>query len=277
MRLDAQAVTVRYGPRTVLQDASFSIGDGQWWMLVGPNGAGKSTLIRAIAQAVPYTGLLSFDGQPLSHMRTVERARRIGILDQQNEAAYAYSVEEIVRLGRYAHRRGALGPDPEGNEAVDRAIGLTGMEPFRHASILTLSGGERQRAFLAQVLAQDPQLLILDEPANHLDLPYQQAIFALISDWLRQPGRAVLSVVHDLSLARRYGTHALVLREGRCVAVGTAEEALSNNVLGEAYGMDVAGWMRGLLGEWKKGKQKKKDKDKEKKQKKDKKKQKKCI
>ena len=252
MRLDAQGVTVRYGTRTVLRDLSFSVEEGQWWMLVGPNGAGKSTLIRAVAQAVPYAGTLTLDGRPLSRMRPAERARMIGILDQQNEAAYAYSVEEIVRLGRYAHRRGALGSDPEEDAAVARAIGLTGLEPFRHASILTLSGGERQRAFLAQVLAQEPRLLILDEPANHLDLPYQQAIFGLIADWLRQPGRAVLSVVHDLSLARRCGTHALVLREGQCVAMGPAGEALSDEVLAGAYGMDVAGWMRGLLREWKK-------------------------
>ena len=265
MVLEARGVTVRYGPRTVLRDLSFTLEAGQWWMLVGPNGAGKSTLIRAIAQAVPYAGVLTLDGRRLDEMRSVERAREIGILDQQNEAAYAYSVEEIVRLGRYAHRRGALGADPGEEDAVNRALAVTGMEDFRNASILTLSGGERQRAFLAQVLAQDPRLLILDEPVNHLDLPYQQAIFALIGEWIRQPDRAVLSVVHDLSLARRYGTHALVLREGECLAQGEAKEALSNRVLREAYGMDVADWMKDLLGEWKKGKKskkKKRDKDK---------------
>ncbi|MBR5345293.1 MAG: ABC transporter ATP-binding protein [Clostridia bacterium] len=262
MVLEAQGITVRYGPRTVLRDLSFTLGTGQWWMLVGPNGAGKSTLIRAIAQAVPYAGTLTLDGRRLDEMRSVERAREIGILDQQNEAAYAYSVEEIVRLGRYAHRRGALGADPGEEDAVNRALAVTGMEDFRNTSILTLSGGERQRAFLAQVLAQDPRLLILDEPVNHLDLPYQQAIFALIGEWLRQPDRAVLSVVHDLSLARRYGTHALVLREGECLVQGEAKEALSNRVLREAYGMDVADWMKDLLGEWKKGKKDPKQKGK---------------
>ncbi len=263
MVLEAQGVTVQYGPRTVLRDLSFTLDAGQWCMLVGPNGAGKSTLIRAIAQAVPYTGVLTLDGRRLDAMRPAERAREIGILDQQNEAAYAYTVEEIVRLGRYAHRHGALGADPGEDAAVAKALAATGMESFRHASVLTLSGGERQRVFLAQVLAQDPRLLILDEPANHLDLPYQQAIFALIGEWLRQPGRAVLSVVHDLSLARRCATHALVLREGECLAQGPAGEAVSTRVLREAYGMDVADWMRDLLGEWKNGRKKnKKDKKK---------------
>ena len=97
---------------------------------------------------------------------------------------------------------------------MERALEMTGLTDLRQASMLTLSGGETQRAFLAQVFAQDPRVLILDEPANHLDLNYQQQIFSLIQAWLRQPGRAVLSVVHDLSLARRYGTHAVLMHRG---------------------------------------------------------------
>ena len=127
---------------------------------------------------------------------------------------------------------------------------MTGMTALRRASVLTLSGGELQRAFLAQVFAQNPRLLILDEPANHLDLVYQKQIFSLIGQWLREPGRAVLSIVHDLSLALRYGTHATLLDGGRCVAQGTAREALAPEHLEKVYGMDVRGWMRELLGEW---------------------------
>ena len=127
---------------------------------------------------------------------------------------------------------------------------MTGMTALCSASVLTLSGGELQRAFLAQVFAQNPRLLILDEPANHLDLVYQKHIFSLIEQWLREPGRAVLSVVHDLSLALRYGTHAALLDGGRCVAQGKAREALAPEHLAQVYGMDVRGWMRELLGEW---------------------------
>ena len=115
---------------------------------------------------------------------------------------------------------------------------------------LTLSGGELQRTFLAQVFAQNPKLLILDEPANHLDLIYQKHIFSLIEAWLKQPGRAVISVVHDLSLAKKYGTHAVLMDRGRCAAQGKTDEVMTRERLEAVYGMDVYGWMRDLLGQW---------------------------
>ena len=132
----------------------------------------------------------------------------------------------------------------------ESALEATGLGALRHKSVLTLSGGELQRVFLAQVFAQNPQILILDEPANHLDLVYQKHIFSLIQDWLRKPGRAVLSVVHDLSLARRYGTHALLMHEGRCVAHGQADDVLTPDRLRDVYQMDVYGWMREMLACW---------------------------
>ena len=124
------------------------------------------------------------------------------------------------------------------------------MTELRRASMLTLSGGETQRTFLAQVFAQNPQVLILDEPANHLDLKYQQQIFSLIREWLKEPGRAVMSVVHDLSLARKYGTHALLMHHGEAVARGTAEDVLTPENLRRVYDMDVYGWMREMLAQW---------------------------
>ena len=113
-----------------------------------------------------------------------------------------------------------------------------------------LSGGELQRVFLAQVLCQDPEILILDEPANHLDLPFQQELFTLVSSWLQVPGRAVVTVMHDLSLAKRYGSHALLMDRGRCVAQGKVRDVLSPDNLRQVYGMDVHAWMRGLLAQW---------------------------
>jgi iron complex transport system ATP-binding protein len=124
------------------------------------------------------------------------------------------------------------------------------MTPFRHQSVLTLSGGELQRTFLAQVFAQDPNLILLDEPANHLDLKYQKLLFELLEEWIRQPGRAVLSVVHDLGLARAYGTHALLMHEGRLMAYGSNKQVLNRDNLQKAYGMDVQQWMHDLLSQW---------------------------
>ena len=249
--LQGKNISVQYGVQTAVHQVSFTLQPGQWLMLAGPNGAGKSTLIRAIAQTIPYTGRITLDGNDLRSLRPAERAKQIAVLSQHHSAQYGYTVEEIVQLGRYAHRKGFLSSKPEGeDQRVDSALALTGLTEYRHRSVLTLSGGELQRVFLAQVFAQDPRVLLLDEPANHLDLPYQQHIFSLLSDWLREPGRAVLSVVHDLSLAKKYGTHALLMHQGNCVAYGETDAVLTASNLQAVYGMDVYAWMQDLLSQW---------------------------
>lgn len=249
--LKAENITVRYGEHTIVDNLSFHLEEGQWLMLAGPNGAGKSTLIETISQGVPYTGTLLLDGKDIRRCKAAQLARRIGVLSQKNTVGYGYTVEEVVALGRYAYTSGFLSArDQDAQEQVDRALELTGLTSFRHASVLTLSGGELQRTFLAQVFAQNPQILILDEPANHLDLIYQKHIFSLIQEWLRQPGRAVLSVVHDLSLARKYGTHAVLMHHGKCMAQGKINEVLTPEKLQSVYDMDVYQWMRDLLQQW---------------------------
>lgn len=249
--LKATGVTVRYGAFTAVDGLSFALDEGQWLMLIGPNGAGKSTLLGALAQTVRWQGSVELEGQDIRSFKPAGLARRIGMLSQRHQVGYAYTVEEIVRLGRYAHRNGLFSArDEDGAARIGEALRLTGMESLRHTSMLTLSGGEMQRAFLAQVFAQDPRILLLDEPANHLDLPYQKQIFSLIDQWRRQPGRAVISVVHDLSLAGKYGTHALLMDHGQCVAQGEKGSVLSQENLQTVYGMDVHGWMRDLLRQW---------------------------
>ena len=249
--LKAENITVRYGEHTIVDNLSFHLEEEQWLMLAGPNGAGKSTLIETISQGVPYTGTLLLDGKDIRRCKAAQLARRIGVLSQKNTVGYGYTVEEVVALGRYAYTSGFLSArDQDAQEQVDRALELTGLTSFRHASVLTLSGGELQRTFLAQVFAQNPQILILDEPANHLDLIYQKHIFSLIQEWVKQPGRAVLSVVHDLSLARKYGTHAVLMHHGKCMAQGKINEVLTPEKLQSVYDMDVYQWMRDLLQQW---------------------------
>lgn len=249
--LKAERVTVCCDGQVIVDDLSFALEAGQWLMLVGPNGAGKSTLIRAIAQGVPYTGSITLDGRDIRAYKPAQLAQRIGVLSQQHSVGYAYSVEEVVSLGRYAHTAGFLsGGDAEGKARVEEALEMTGLAHLRRTSVLTLSGGELQRTFLAQVFAQNPQILMLDEPANHLDLVYQKHIFSLIGEWLKTPGRAVMSVVHDLSLARRYGTQAVLMDHGQSVAQGTIPETLTGENLQAVYGMDVFGWMREMYAQW---------------------------
>ncbi len=249
--LDVNNLTVRYGSLTIVDGATFSLAEGDWLMLVGPNGAGKSTLVNAVSQGVPYTGEVRMMGKDIRKYRAHELAKRLGVLSQSHAMGYGFTVGSVVRLGRYAYAPGLFsGHAAEDEQAVSEALALTGMTRFADQNVLTLSGGELQRTFLAQLFAQNPRVLMLDEPTNHLDLVYQKQVFELLSGWIKTPGRAVVSVVHDLSLARAYGTRALLLDRGQTLAYGAAEEVFSPENLDRAYGMDVSGWMRNLLSQW---------------------------
>jgi iron complex transport system ATP-binding protein len=249
--LDVRGLTVRYGELALVDEVSFTLEEGERLAIVGPNGAGKSTLINAITQGISYVGKVLSNGVDVRRLKPLELARRIGVLAQTHFVGYAFSVEEIVSLGRYARRRGPFAAHSDADRtAIDEAMARCGLTELARQSVLTLSGGELQRAFLAQVFAQDPQLLILDEPTNHLDLAYQKRIFELIDDWLTTPGRAVLSVVHDLSLARAFSSRVMLMDKGRVVATGAPADALAPERLSTIYGMDVNAWMHMLLTQW---------------------------
>jgi iron complex transport system ATP-binding protein len=249
--LKVDSLTVSYGSLKILDNVSFELQKQQWLMIVGPNGAGKSTVIKAVTQCVPYSGKVTLDGKDIAHIRPHALARSVAVLSQNYHIGYAFTVEEIVSLGRYAWKKGLFAKDgADIDDRIDHALEITGLKKIRHQSVLTLSGGELQRTFLAQIFAQDPRLLILDEPTNHLDLVYQKQTFELISEWLKQPGRAVISVVHDLSLAKAYGSHALLLNEGHHIASGNSEQVLANDNLSKVYNMDVQLWMQQLLANW---------------------------
>lgn len=249
--LEVRDLTVKYGTHTILDGVSFDVNEGDWLMIVGPNGAGKSTIINAVTQCKAYTGRVLFNGTDVKKRKPNELAREIGTLAQSHFVGYSFTVEEVVSLGRYAYSKGIFssrGDDDE--EMIERALDLTGLTDLRKQSVLTLSGGELQRTFLAQAFAQNPRLLLLDEPTNHLDLKYQKQIFSLIREWLSVGGRAVASVVHDLSLAKAYGTRALMLNGGKVVSVGNASYVLNRENLKNVYDMDVHGWMRDMLSQW---------------------------
>lgn len=249
--LEVKNLSVTLGGTQILEDVSFSAHEGQWLMILGPNGAGKSTIVNAISGGVPYTGEVRLDGENVRRMKPRARARRLGVLSQNHHISYAFTVEEIVRMGRYAHARSPFSPHGEGDEAAFLdAVEKTGLTGFLKQSMLTVSGGEMQRAFLAQLLCQDPRLMLLDEPTNHLDPKYQKQIFDLVRRWVAQSGRCVVSVVHDLSLARAYGTHALLLKDGRVRAFGDMRAVLTDEHLRQVYDMDVCGWMRTLYEGW---------------------------
>ena len=251
MMLEVKDLSVDIGGKSIVRHVSFSVEPGQWLMLIGPNGAGKTTIVNAISQGTPYTGEVYFEGKNVRRMKSREMARCFGVLTQNHYVGYSFTVEEVIRLGRYSHRPGYFEGGRDVSELlVADAVAKTGMEPFLKQSVLTLSGGELQRAFLAQLFVQAPKLLMLDEPTNHLDLVYQKQVFRLVRKWMDDTGGAVVSVVHDLSLARMYGTHAVLLNQGETVASGPIESAFDPSVIDKVYSMDVKAWMKELLSQW---------------------------
>lgn len=248
--LEVKDLTVSYGELTIVNDVSFTVCEGDWLMIAGPNGAGKSTVVNAIAQNAPYTGSVKFENEDVRRIKPAALAKKLGVLSQSHNVSYSFNVLEVARLGRYAYAPKFLSVREDAGDAVLEALERTGLTKLKNQSVLTLSGGELQRVFLAQLFAQDPQLLILDEPTNHLDLAYQRQVFELIEAWRHEKGRAVISVVHDLSLARAYGTSALLLSAGKTAALGSVSAALSQDMLEKVYSIDVYGYMREMLGQW---------------------------
>lgn len=253
MKLQAEKVSVHYKDLEAVKQVDVTLMDGQWLMLAGPNGAGKSSLLKALSKTIPYTGKITLMDRDIAKLTQKQIARGMAVLRQSQQVNYAFTVEELVRLGRYAHQSPWSKKDEAGPGKVEEALQMCGLYDLRDQNVLTLSGGELQRAFLAQVFAQDAPLLLLDEPVNHLDLAYQQSIFDLVSFWLQTPGRAVISVVHDLLLARRYGTHALLMREGNLIALGETEAVFTREALESVYRMDVGKWFMNLYQPWNNG------------------------
>lgn len=238
--LEVSQLEVSRSGHSIISNVSFSLSEGQWLMVCGPNGAGKSTITKAIAGQYDYQGKVLFKGQDLKQTPMRDRAKQIAFLEQHHGIDFDYSVEEIVALGRYAHMSGWFKNLSERDyKVIDQVIEQTGLENKRNQSMLSLSGGEVQRAFLAQVLAQEPDLLILDEPSNHLDLVFEKELFEALIKWLELPGRAILSVVHDLSLACKFGSHALLLDKGKVRQYNVAKEVFLSDELQSVYQMDV--------------------------------------
>ncbi|NMA64855.1 MAG: ABC transporter ATP-binding protein [Clostridiaceae bacterium] len=249
--LKAENLEVIIDNKKIVNDVSFEVDEHDIFMVIGPNGAGKTTLIKAMMGIVPHTGQVFLSNTNIRSLKPKILAQKIGVLTQKHQPQFAHTVYEVVSLGRYAYKRGLFGDlTNEDKDKIQEAISLTGIQDLVGQSVLTLSGGELQRVFLAQLFAQDPQVLILDEPTNHLDLQYQIVIFDIISEWVKEKGRAVISVVHDLNLVYSYGTRALLMDNGKTYSQGNVKDVLSRDNLKNVYKVDVAQWMQSLLKNW---------------------------
>ena len=233
--LAAQQLEVALSGRTVLHNVSLSLPSGQLVALVGPNGAGKTTLLRALAGLVPSTGGIEVGGDHLSSLSLRERSKRFGYLPQGHLVHWPLPTRDVVALGRYPH--GATDParlSPRDEQAVLRAMPATNVVGFAERPVTELSGGERSRVALARVLAVEAPVVLADEPIASLDPRYQIDVMINLRS-AADRGVLVVVVTHDLGLAARFSDTVLVLSDGRLVAQGKPEQALSEQILADVF------------------------------------------
>ncbi len=235
--LRAEGVSLVIGERTILDDVTLEIAPGELLALVGPNGAGKSTLLGVLSGELPPTrGRVVLDGRDLRELRHLERSRRRAVLTQDNSVSFPFSVRDVVEMGRAPWaRRATLEED---QAAIAAAIAATDVRQLLARTYPSLSGGEKARVSLARVLAQDAPIVLLDEPTAALDLGHQEEVMRVARD-LARSGRAVVVVLHDLSLAGAYAERVALIANGRIVAAGPAAAVLTEELLGAVYRLDV--------------------------------------
>jgi iron complex transport system ATP-binding protein len=234
--LQVQELRAGYDTTDILQGIDFELRSGEVLGVVGPNGSGKSTLLRAITGLLPLRGgAVSLLGTPLGALSSRERARRCAVQPQVEAPLFDYTVGQFVLLGRHPHRTLLAPATAEDRAATAQALRQADLADFAARSIRALSTGEWQRTLLARTLAQDAPLLLLDEPAAHLDPGHRHAVHTLLREVARRGNRAVLCVSHDLNLAAEFCDRLLLLHQGRVRAYGTPGEVLQEEVLQEVF------------------------------------------
>ncbi len=234
--LDAQAISVRLGKSPVLSEVTLSIPRGTVTAIIGPNGSGKTTLLRTLARLLrPETGSVLLDGAAIARMSPGQVARQIATLPQSPGAVPGMTVQELVEQGRYPHTGPLRMRTDRDHAAVERALELTSSSPFRHRLLESLSGGERQRVWIALALAQEPRILLLDEPTTFLDLNHQIQVLNLIAALNREQGLTVIMVLHDLNQASQYAERLVVLDGGRIVEEGPPKAVIREDMLASVF------------------------------------------
>ncbi len=234
-RLRAQDLTLRYGERVVSTRLSLDVPDGAFTAVVGPNGCGKSTLLRAFVRLLrPAEGSVSFDGREVGGYPAKALARSLAFLPQDPLAPEGIKVRQLVARGRYPHQSLLSTWTPEDERAVAEALHTARIEDLADRPVQELSGGQRQRVWVAMVLAQQTPYLLLDEPTSFLDITHQYRLLDLLAG-LRDEGRTVIAVLHDINQACRFADHLVAMKEGHVVAEGAAADIVDAALMKEVF------------------------------------------
>ncbi len=235
--LAAESVTLAYDGAEIVRELSVRIRPGSFTVIIGPNACGKSTLLRGLSRLLtPRDGRVVLDGRSITDASAKSIARRLGLLPQTAIAPDGITVRELVSRGRYPHRSVWRQWSSADDAAVAEALDATGTAPLADRPVDALSGGQRQRVWVAMVLAQQTDLLLLDEPTTFLDVAHQVELMELFAE-LNRRGRTIVAVLHDLNHAARYASHIVAMRNGRIVTEGTPAEVITRERVHEVFGL----------------------------------------
>ncbi len=236
--LQAADVTLAYDEREVVHNLDLVVPRGQITAVVGANGCGKSTLLRALARLMrPRGGSVLLDGRSIAELSTKDVAKRLGILPQSPLAPDGLAVEDLVARGRYPHQTLFHHWSAQDEAAVEAALVATQMTDLRSRPLDELSGGQRQRAWIAMTLAQQTEILLLDEPTTFLDLAHQIEVLDLLADLVGDHGRTVVMVLHDINQACRYADYVVAMLDGRVHAAGVPERVIDAELVRDVFGL----------------------------------------
>ena len=236
--VDLKSVFKAYNNKKVIDDVTLTIEKGKITSLIGPNGAGKSTLISMISRLIiKDEGEITIDGEDISKSKNKELAKKISILKQSNAVNVKLTVRELVSFGRFPHSQGKLN-DEDWNK-VDEAIEYMELEEIQNKYLDELSGGQRQRAYIAMVLAQDTEYILLDEPLNNLDMRHSVQIMKILRRLVDELGKTIVIVIHDINFASCYSDEIVALKDGKIVKHGRTCDVIDECVLKDIYDMDI--------------------------------------
>ncbi len=239
--LRARDVVLAYDERPVVDGVDLAVPPGRITVVVGANACGKSTLLRGLARLMaPRSGAVLLDGRELHRTPTREVARSLGLLPQSPVAPEGVTAGDLVARGRSPHQRWWQQWSAEDQRAVEEAMAATSVTELADVPVDELSGGQRQRVWLAMALAQDTELLLLDEPTTYLDLAHQVEVLELVAELNARRGRTIVMVLHDLNHAARYAHHVVAMKDGRIVAEGAPAQVVTEELVAEVFGLDCA-------------------------------------
>ncbi|MCP3740189.1 ABC transporter ATP-binding protein [Rossellomorea sp. BNER] len=236
--VDVKNISKRYGSKNVVEDVSIQIKKNKITSFIGPNGAGKSTVLSMISRLITKDdGEISIDGKRLKQYTSRELSKKISILKQSNHISLRLTIRELVSFGRFPYSQGKL--TQEDWDYVDQAIEYMGLVDIQDKYLDQLSGGQRQRAYIAMVIAQDTEYILLDEPLNNLDMKHSVQIMKTLRRLVEELGKTIIIVIHDINFASCYSDEIVALKDGKVINHGPTQEIIQSNTLHQIFEMDI--------------------------------------